>query len=91
MERCEEEPAFNRGEQLRCTKVLNILSYLKRNNAVGNSLLVQWLGLCPFTAEGLGSILGRGSKILQARPQGQRKQKNKQTLGPTELQGLDLV
>ena len=63
MERCDEEPAFNRGEQLRCTKVLNILSYLKRNNAMGNSLLVQWLELCPFTAEELGSIHGWGTQI----------------------------
>ena len=27
---------------------------------------VQWLGLCAFTAEGPGSIPGRGTKILQA-------------------------
>ena len=32
----------------------------------GNSLAVQWLGPCTFTAEGLGSIPGRGTKILQA-------------------------
>ena len=31
-----------------------------------NSLVVQWLGLCAFTAEGTGSIPGRGSRIPQA-------------------------
>ena len=32
---------------------------------VGNSLVVQWLGLCTFTAKGLGSIPGWGTKIPQ--------------------------
>ena len=32
----------------------------------GNSLAVQWLGLCAFTAEGPGSFPDRGTKILQA-------------------------
>ena len=31
-----------------------------------NSLVVQWLGLRAFTAKGLGSIPGSGTKILQA-------------------------
>ena len=31
----------------------------------GNALAVQWLGLRAFTAEGTGSIPGRGSKIPQ--------------------------
>ena len=33
---------------------------------VGNSLGVWWLGLCTFTAKGLGSIPGQGTKVLQA-------------------------
>ena len=33
---------------------------------LGNSLAVQWLGHCAFTAEGAGSIPGWGSGILQA-------------------------
>ena len=33
---------------------------------VGNSLGVQWLGLCTFTAKGPGSIPGQGTKILKA-------------------------
>ena len=31
----------------------------------GNSLVVQWLGLCAFTDEGPGSVRGRGTKIPQ--------------------------
>lgn len=47
MQRREEEPAFNTGEQqLRCMKVLNILSYLKRNNAV--NACVYHLGYFTF-------------------------------------------
>ena len=32
----------------------------------GNSLAVQWLGLCTSTAGGPGSIPSQGTKILQA-------------------------
>ena len=39
----------------------------------GNSLVVQWLGLCAFTAEGLGSVSGWGTKILQAVQRGLNK------------------
>ena len=39
---------------------------LERTGDSGNSLVVQWLGLCAFTAEGLGSIPDRGTKIPQA-------------------------
>ena len=41
----------------------------------GNSLVVQWLGLSTFTAEGLGSIPGQGTKIPQAARHGQGKKK----------------
>ena len=45
---------------------------------LGNSLAVQWLGLGAFTAVGLGSIPGWGTKILQLRPMWHsRKKKNK--------------
>ena len=33
---------------------------------MGNSLVIQWLGLCAFTVEGLGSVPGQGTKIPQA-------------------------
>ena len=41
----------------------------------GNSLVVQWLGLCTFTAEDPGSIPGRETKIPQAEWCGQKKKK----------------
>ena len=44
--------------------------------------MVQWLGLCAFTAEGPGSIPGRGTKIPQAGQCGQhpppKKRKEKE-------------
>ena len=43
----------------------------------GNSLVVQWLGLCAFTAEDPGSIPVRGTKILQAVQHGQKTKQNK--------------
>ena len=32
----------------------------------GNSLAVHWLGPHAFTAAGLGSVSGQGTKVLQA-------------------------
>ena len=40
-----------------------------------NSLAVQWLGLHAFTAEGMGSIPGRGTKIPHASQCGQNLKK----------------
>ena len=39
----------------------------------GNSLAVQWLGLCASTAGGMGSIPGQGTKIPQAEQGSQKK------------------
>ena len=45
-----------------------------------NSLVLQWLGFCTFTAEGIGSTPGQGTKIPQASRHDQKKKKsNKQT------------
>ena len=33
---------------------------------VGGGLVVQWLGLCAFTARGMGLIPGWGNKVLHA-------------------------
>ena len=46
------------------------------------SLIVQWLGLCGFTAVGLGLIPGQGTKIPQALQctQGKRIKKKKNSL-----------
>ena len=43
---------------------------------VGNSLVVQWLGLCTFTAKGQSSIPGWGTKIPQASWRGWKKKKD---------------
>ena len=43
----------------------------------GNSLVVQWLGLCACTAGGTGSIPGWGTRILHTAWHGQKKQINK--------------
>ena len=40
-----------------------------------NSLVVQWLDLGPFTAEGPGSIPGQGKKILQVVWHSKKKKK----------------
>ena len=45
----------------------------QRLMGTGNSLMVQWLGLCVFTAEDTSSIPSRGSKILQAMWQGKNQ------------------
>ena len=43
----------------------------------GTSLAVQWLGLRTSTAGGMGSIPGRGTKILYAAWHSQKKKKDK--------------
>ena len=45
---------------------LDTTEWLNNNSFFGNSLVVQWLGLHAFTAEGLGSIPCWGTKIPQA-------------------------
>ena len=44
---------------------------------MGNSLMVQWLGLGAFMAEGTGSIPDQGTKILHSAPHGWGKKKKK--------------
>ena len=48
-----------------------------KNNAAGNSLVVQWLGLRASTAWGMGSIPGWVTKIPQATRCGQKKKKER--------------
>ena len=47
-------------------------------NEGGNSLGAQWLALGAFTAVGLGSVPGRGTKNPQAAWHGQKKKKEMQ-------------
>ena len=39
---------------------------LLKSTIFGNTMVVQWLELCAFTAEDPGSVCGRGTKIPQA-------------------------
>ena len=47
---------------------------------IGNSLVVQWLGLCVSTAGGTGSIPGWGTQILQASWCGQKQKTTKKNV-----------
>ena len=51
------------------------MQFKDKKSATGNSLVVQWLGLGAFTAVGLGSIPGGGTKILQAAQHSHKKKK----------------
>ena len=46
---------------------------LTKDEGLGNSLAVQWLGLCTFTAGGMDSIPGQGTKI-SGKPCGMAKE-----------------
>ena len=46
----------------------------------GNSLAVQWLGLCTFTAEGTGSTPGQRTKIPQATQCGQKEKRKEKEM-----------
>ena len=48
---------------------------LQKTSITGNSLVVQWLGLCVLTAKGWGSVPGPGTKISQAPQWGQKKKR----------------
>ena len=70
---CREQTVYGEGgEALRDevwggsgdTEFVTLLANAKIPN-LGNSLVVQWLGLHAFTAEGLDSIPGLGTKIPQ--------------------------
>lgn len=52
------------------------LSPSDKNGLSGNSLAVQWLRLCTFTAEDLSSVSGCGTRIPQAEWHSQKKKKN---------------
>ena len=68
------------GRQIWRSTVLQLSKRsLKCKFLVGNYVAVQWLGLCAFTAEGLGSIPGWRAKIPQTTWHGQKKIFNKQT------------
>ena len=49
--------------------------HLFKKAILGNSLVVRWLELCAFTAEGAGSIPGQGTKIPKATQHSQKEKK----------------
>ena len=65
---------------------------LSEDETTRNSLAVQWLGICAFTAEGLGSIPCWGTRIPQAARCGPPKKKTKNKMqqynvGSTRMSG----
>ena len=48
---------------------------ISKMNAIGNSLVIRWLGLSDFTPMALGLIPGLGTKILQVAWCGQKKKR----------------
>ena len=67
----------SKRSQTQKTTLLIDLMYIQFKNIRGNSLVVQWLGPCTFTAtaEGMGSIPGQGSKIPQGARRSQKERK----------------
>ena len=54
-------------------------------NALRESLITQWLGLCAFTAKCGGSIPERGTKISEAAQHGQKKKSHCDLLADSKL------
>ena len=50
---------------------------MTETQSLGNFLEFQWLELCVFTARGMGSMPGWGTKISHATKHGSKKKKTK--------------
>ena len=72
----EASPSFPDSFTIRITYSFNLISLLLKINK-GNSLVVQWLGLCAITAKGAGSIPGQGTKITPATQHSQKRKLSK--------------
>ena len=59
-----------------CCQHLNIGRLHLKLRSLGNSLAIQWSGLCTFTAVSPGSIPGWGTKILQLHGTAKKKKKS---------------
>lgn len=46
----------------------------------GNFLAIQCLGLCAFSAKGMGSTCGQGTKILQTQKREREREREKKKL-----------
>ena len=59
----------------KCSQFVNQV-YFNFKKMLGNSLVVQWLRLQASISQGLGSILGQGTKILNSAHNSQKKNAN---------------
>ena len=51
---------------MKATRMVGYLfTHHQNGDKLGTSLVIQWLGFCTFTTEGLGSIPGQETKYLQ--------------------------
>ena len=51
---------------MKATRMVGYLfTHHQNGDKLGTFLVVQWLGFCAFTTEGLGSIPGQETKYLQ--------------------------
>ena len=71
----EASASFPDSFTIRITYSFSLISLLLKMNK-GNSLVVQWLGLCVITAKRAGSIPGRGTSITPATQCSQKRKIN---------------
>ena len=62
---CSSGSQKNGHQNIHSWDLMKYSSYFKARKLLGNSPVVQWLGLCAFTAKDLGLIPGLGTKILK--------------------------
>ena len=60
-------------EKKKSKKKKRLYKIHSKEDNLENSLAVRWVGLHSFTAKGAGSILGRGTKVPQAKGHGEKK------------------
>ena len=53
---------------------------MTETQSLGNFLEFQWLELCVFTARGMGSMPGWGTKISHATKHGSKKKKKQRSI-----------
>ena len=73
-------------EWVKCSGFLNVTKCFQKSSC-GNSLVVQWLGVCSFTSEGLVQSLVRGTKIPQAKWLHQKNKKKREREKEAVVQG----
>ena len=79
---CVKNAELTNLRQWEIQDVIGNIMMLPLNLPPGNSLAVQWLGLCAFTAKGLSPIPDQGTRIPQATQCSQKKKKKKKSHVP---------